>query len=75
MAKRKFSRMGETPKAYQCCNQKCKWEGTDKEKVEKETRINGLKAFDLTCPKCGCNEFYGLLDIPEKKKVYEFSKN
>ncbi|MFT5760949.1 MAG: hypothetical protein ACI8WA_000050 [Polaribacter sp.] len=71
MAKRKFSRKGETPKAYQCCDQKCKWEGTDEEKVEKETRRHELKVFDLTCPECGNNDFYGLLEEPIKTKVNE----
>ena len=26
--KRKFTKWGEKPKAYQCTKQKCKWEGT-----------------------------------------------
>jgi len=62
MAKRKFTRKGETPKAYRCCNMKCKWEGLDEDKIEKETTFLGLKAFDLVCPKCKNNEFYGLLE-------------
>ena len=61
MAKRKFTKHGEDPKAYQCTKQKCKWEGTDEQKESK--RIN-MYQEEMICPKCGNNEFYGLLEIP-----------
>ena len=61
MAKRKFTKHGEKAKAYQCIKQKCKWEGTDEQKGRK--RIN-MYQEEMICPKCGNNEFYGLLEIP-----------
>jgi len=61
MAKRKFTRNGERPKAYQCTKQKCKWQGTDE---ERGMRSLGNDFSELICPKCGNNEFYGLLEVP-----------
>lgn len=62
MAKRKYTRFGETAVAYECCNRKCKWQGFHEEKVNKY-RDNGYS--DLVCPKCGKEEFYGLLSEPK----------
>jgi hypothetical protein len=59
MAKRKFTRHGEKPIGYRCTKQKCKWEGKEEEKTISDMP-NGWK--ELTCPKCGNNEFYGLLN-------------
>ena len=39
-------------------NRKCKWQGKDEEKAKK--RIDEYMTEDI-CPKCGKNEFYGLL--------------
>jgi len=58
MSKRKFTRIGETPAKYQCTKRKCKWEGFDKEKTLKP--INGNQKVHC-CPKCGNDEFYGIL--------------
>ncbi|WP_268846774.1 hypothetical protein [Flavobacterium aestivum] len=58
MAKRKYTKRGENPKAYECSKKNCKWAGTDNEKELKEIE-KGYK--EMVCPKCGNNEFYGLL--------------
>ena len=57
-AKRKYARMGEKSVKNQCTNKKCKWQGKDEEKSTK--RIDEYMT-ELVCPKCGNNEFYGLL--------------
>ncbi|KOY84266.1 hypothetical protein AD998_21930 [bacterium 336/3] len=57
-AKRKYTKIGETPLRYQCSNKKCKWQGKMEEKSEK--RIDDFTT-EYFCPKCGNNEFYGLL--------------
>jgi len=57
MAKRKYTRAGETPTKFQCTKRKCKWEGTEKEKGKKQDgdwRVS-------VCPNCGNEEFYGIL--------------
>lgn len=59
MAKRKYTKWGEEAKRYECTKKKCKWQGTDDEKGRK--RINEYQT-DYVCPKCGNNEFYGLLE-------------
>lgn len=59
MAKRKYTRMGEKPKAYECINKKCKWIGLDIEKLLKP--INEYQK-EHVCPKCGNANFYGLLE-------------
>lgn len=61
MAKRKYTRIGEDPVAYECCNRKCKWQGTAD---EKGTNYQGDGYSESICPKCCGNEFYGLLDAP-----------
>lgn len=62
MAKRKFTKNGEKPSKYRCT--KCKWEGKRDEKFIAE--IEGKDFYELICPKCGNNEFYGLLPVEEK---------
>lgn len=57
-AKRKYARMGEKSVRNECTNRKCKWQGKDEEKAKK--RIDEYVTEDI-CPKCGKNEFYGLL--------------
>lgn len=61
MAKRKYARYGEKPIAYQCTNRKCKWEGKDEEKNSVELEDKFWASSELVCPKCGNNEFYGLI--------------
>lgn len=63
MSKRKYTRFGETPVAYQCTRKTCSWQGLDSEK--KETQIEP-GYFEHVCPDCYNNEFYGLLELPEK---------
>lgn len=58
-AKRKYARNFEKVTRYECTRRKCKWQGTEKEKAEK--RIDEFMT-ELVCPKCGNNEFFGLLD-------------
>ena len=61
MGKRKFTKMHEDPKGYECCKRNCKWQGQDKGKIHK--KISKVH-YELICPKCGNNEFYGLIDNP-----------
>ncbi|NRT11507.1 hypothetical protein [Flavobacterium sp. 14A] len=63
MPKRKYTRMKEQPKGYECCNKKCKWQGQIADQVPVEV-VNGF--FDHACPKCGKFEFYGLIENPIK---------
>lgn len=63
MAKRKYTRSGETPQGYQCTNNKCKWQGSDKEKVDIK-RPDGWT--ESGCPECGNTEFFGLLVNPNE---------
>lgn len=60
--KRKFTKWGEKPVAYQCTKQKCKWEGTMEQKVLKKDEDGWGSHY--SCPNCGNIEFRGLLDIP-----------
>lgn len=67
MAKRKYIRMGEIAVAYQCTNKKCKWEGLSSEKkLSKPDDEYGMRTH--LCPNCGKDEFYGLLELPERLK-------
>lgn len=56
--KRKYARMGEDVERYQCTKPKCKWQGKDEDKARKQ--ISDIQQ-EHVCPKCGNNEFYGLL--------------
>lgn len=58
MARRKYTRMGEVPAAFECTNAKCKWEGDEDGKDLKP--INEHQKAHV-CPNCGNDEFYGLL--------------
>lgn len=61
MAKRKYAKMSDpmpdNPK-YECTKRKCKWQGTYKEKADKEIEPGHSEKI---CPNCGNNEFYTLL--------------
>jgi hypothetical protein len=57
-AKRKYTRIGETSVRLQCSNKKCKWQGKAEE--TSSNKIDLCMREDI-CPKCGNNEFYGLL--------------
>jgi len=61
MPERKYTQNGETAKAYECTNKKCKWQGTTEQKAEKP---DGYGISEHVCPKCNNNTFYGLLNIP-----------
>ena len=63
MAKRKYTRFGEEPAAYECSNKKCKWQGSDAEKIP--VQFDDIETR-LCCRKCHNDEFYGLLTIPFK---------
>ncbi len=65
MSKRKYTRFGEEPQAYQCTNAKCKWVGTDKEKIEVENKDGWT---ELGCGNCGKTEFFGLLVNPNTQE-------
>jgi hypothetical protein len=60
MSKRKYSKMSDKIKIthYECTNKKCKWQGTDHQKINDYL---GYGRTELICPKCRKNEFYGLL--------------
>lgn len=66
MAKRKYVRWGEKEVAYECTNKKCKWQGDIGEWVQKNTDPEFPSSTSSTCPKCGNDEFYGLLHKPAK---------
>ena len=57
--KRKYARFGEKAVRYECTKQKCKWQGTDKEKDT--IPVSSIESY-LGCPKCGNEVFYGLLE-------------
>jgi len=57
MANRKFTKNGETPTKFQCAKRKCKWEGKENEKGRKQDGDWTI----YVCPRCGNEEFYGLL--------------
>jgi predicted RNA-binding Zn-ribbon protein involved in translation (DUF1610 family) len=59
--KRKYTKSGENPIAYKCTKQKCGWEGIMEEKELID--INAIMS-EYVCPKCGNNEFRGLLQLP-----------
>lgn len=58
MAERKYTRSGEKPVRYECTNRKCKWQGFFEEKSEKKDKDGWTVKV---CPKCGKDEFYGLI--------------
>ncbi len=58
MAKIKYTKMGETPSSYECTKRQCKWQGKGEEKSKK--REEGGWMVDI-CPKCGNEEFFGLI--------------
>ena len=63
MAKRKYTRMGEKPKGYECTKRSCKWQGLDSDKAFKKRDED---ITDHVCPKCGNDEFYGLLEYKKQ---------
>lgn len=64
MTKRKYVKIGENAVAYECTNPKCKWQGSDKEWVQKNIDPEFPSTTSSTCPNCGNDEFYGLLNVP-----------
>lgn len=65
MTKRKYTRGNEEVKGYECCNKKCKWQGTEDQKAKR-------KDEDWTtdvCPNCGKDEFYGLREFNQEKEI------
>lgn len=56
--KRKYAKNFDEVEKYECTKRKCKWQGKNTEKYEKKIE-EGYS--ELVCPKCGNNEFYGLL--------------
>lgn len=62
-AKRKYARVGDEAKAYECSKKSCKWQGLYEEKQKKQM---GYSICEMVCPICGHNEFYGLLELPSK---------
>lgn len=66
MSKRKYTKFGETPKAYECASKRCDWQGSSNEWVKiPSIEFDGMT--DSSCPKCGCIEFYGLVNEPITK--------
>lgn len=58
--KRKYAKTlsGEKATAFECTKRKCKWVGAQSEKQDRKDS-NGWTTH--VCPKCGNEEFYGLL--------------
>ena len=61
MAKRKYTRSGETAVRYECTKRACKWQGKEEEKEKAPSKVD-KGWYDHVCPNCGNNEFYGLLN-------------
>lgn len=61
--KKKYSKIGDVSLGYKCTKRKCGWEGLDEDRIEKPTDNIWT---ELCCPKCGNNEFYGLIEKPNK---------
>jgi|GEM_PF-2968955 len=66
MPARKYTRMGEHSQGYECCNKKCKWQGTQEQKGHRK-EPNGWTTH--ICPNCAKDEFYGLLKLNQDKKT------
>ena len=49
---------------WECCKRKCKWIGTDKQKVGVPNKRHPDFVTDQVCPKCGNDSFY---ETDEKK--------
>ncbi|KVV14834.1 hypothetical protein [Flavobacterium sp. TAB 87] len=60
MSKMRFVRYGEKPTAYQCTKKTCKWEGP----FDQQVKVRKRRSCDseYVCPKCGHNEFYGIVE-------------
>ena len=71
MAKRKYARFGDTEVAYECTNKKCKWQGLDSEKAQRI--LDECQSVHI-CPECSNDEFYGLLELPERLKKTRYEK-
>lgn len=61
--KRKYTKAGESCLGFKCTKNNCNWEGLDEERstVKKDDMWE-----EFVCPKCGNNEFYGLIEKPKK---------
>jgi len=64
--KRKYTRIGENPVAYECCKKNCKWQGLHSEKYNVLTNPEYGERTEV-CPECGNDIFYGLLELPKIK--------
>ena len=51
--------MREESTVHECTNRKCKWRGTNEEKLKKPA--DAIRT-DLVCPDCGNDNFFRLLD-------------
>lgn len=60
MARRKYTRFGEKSQGDECTNKNCKWQGLDKDKARRKIDDS---MDEHVCPRCGNNEFYGLLEF------------
>lgn len=56
--KKRLAKFGENPSEFKCAKQRCKWTGTLSEQYDKKID-DGY--FEKVCPKCGNNEFYGII--------------
>lgn len=73
MAKRKYTKFGESPKGYKCTRSKCGWEGTLEQQVHIKNEKDGCTY--LSCPDCEGNTFRGLLVNPNMFDAYVEEKN
>lgn len=59
MRKRKYTRGNEKPIRFECTKRTCKWQGKQSEQAQVKDADGWT---DNVCPKCGNDEFYGLLE-------------
>lgn len=73
MAKRKYTKIGESPKGYKCVKKNCGWEGTMEQQEQVKNAKDGL--VYMSCPECLGNTFKGLLENPNILDAYVEEKN
>ena len=50
MGSKKYTRLNEKPKGFECANENCKWQGAEQEKAQK---ITAGVLLEKVCPPSG----------------------